>query len=66
MASQNDQYTNQARQVLQNSQELVRRPPTPQMDVGRAYQAAMGCSRWAARVVQEKSPIRIGVVRAMA
>ena len=38
-----------------------------------SYQAAvrwvMGrrfCNEWAARVVQEKSPIRIGVVRAMA
>ena len=40
---------------------------------GLAYHAAvrwiMGrcfCSRWAARVIQEKSPINIGVVRAMA
>ena len=33
MASQNDQYTNQARQVLQNSQELVRRHRHNQMDV---------------------------------
>ena len=33
MASQNDQYTNQARQVLQNSQELVRRHRHNQLDV---------------------------------
>ena len=33
MASQNDQYTNQARQVLQNSQELVRRNRHNQLDV---------------------------------
>ncbi len=33
MASQNDQYTNQAQQVLQNSQELVRRNRHNQLDV---------------------------------
>ena len=33
MASQNDQFTNQARQVLQNSQELVRRHRHSQWDV---------------------------------
>ena len=33
MASQNDQFTNQARQVLQNSQELVRRYRHSQWDV---------------------------------
>ena len=33
MASQNDQFTNQARQVLQNSQELVRRHRHNQLDV---------------------------------
>ena len=33
MASQNGQYTNQARQVLQNSQELVRRHRHNQLDV---------------------------------
>ena len=33
MASQNDQYTNQARQVLQNSQEFVRRHRHNQLDV---------------------------------
>ena len=33
MASQNDQFTNQARQVLQNSQELVRRHRHNQWDV---------------------------------
>ena len=33
MAAQNDQFTNQARQVLQNSQELVRRYHHDQLDV---------------------------------
>ena len=33
MAAQNDQFTNQARQVLQNSQELVRRYHHNQLDV---------------------------------
>ena len=33
MAAQNDQFTNQARQVLQNSQELVRRHRHNQLDV---------------------------------
>ena len=33
MAAQNDQFTNQARQVLQNSQELVRRHRHSQWDV---------------------------------
>ena len=33
MASQNDQFTNQARQVLQNSQDLVRRHRHNQLDV---------------------------------
>ena len=33
MASQNNQYTNQAQQVLQNSQELVRRNRHNQLDV---------------------------------
>ena len=33
MTSQNDQFTNQARQVLQNSQELVRRHRHNQLDV---------------------------------
>ena len=33
MASQNDNFTNQARQVLQNSQELVRRHRHTQWDV---------------------------------
>ena len=33
MASQQDQFTNQARQVLQNSQELVRRYRHSQWDV---------------------------------
>ena len=33
MASQNDQFTNQARQVLQNSQELVRSHRHNQLDV---------------------------------
>ncbi len=41
MASQNDQYTNQARQVLQNSQELVRRNRHNQLDVEHILLALM-------------------------
>ena len=35
MASQNDNFTNQARLVLQNSQELIRRLRHNQLDVER-------------------------------
>ena len=41
MASQNDQYTNQARQVIQNSQELVRRHRHNQLDVEHILLALM-------------------------
>ncbi len=41
MASQNDQFTNQARQVLQNSQELVRRHRHSQWDVEHILMALL-------------------------
>ena len=42
MAAQNDQFTNQARQVLQNSQELVRRLHHNQLDVEHILLALLG------------------------